>query len=82
MASGRLAVVIVGVELLTTICKAWVSESPLSSVTLAVKWKVPFDFGVPVIAPPPLSVSPPGSAPAETEKEYGGFPPVAATVWE
>src|SRR4029079_6103217 len=38
---GRLAVVIVGVELLTTICKAWVSESPLSSVTLAVKWKVP-----------------------------------------
>jgi hypothetical protein len=64
MALGNVSVVITGLEL-TTICNGCVSVSPAPSSTLTVNWNVPRLVGVPLMVPP-LSESPPGSAPAET----------------
>jgi hypothetical protein len=54
----------------------------LASVAVIVKLNWPAVVGVPEITPVvALSVRPGGSAPLETEKVYGGVPPVAETVW-
>lgn len=54
----------------------------LESVTLTVKFDVPFGpVGVPVIAPALLIVNPGGKLPALVVNVKGANPPVAATVW-
>ena len=54
----------------------------LESVTLTVKFEVPFGpLGVPVIAPAPLSVNPGGKLPVVVENVKGANPPVVAIVW-
>ena len=66
MALGNVSVVITGLEL-TMICNGCVSVSPAPSSTLTVNWNVPRLVGVPLMVPPLLSESPPGSAPADTD---------------
>ena len=65
-----------------------VMERPLvavlvaASVTCTVKLTVPATVGVPVMAPVEDRPSPAGRAPALIENEYGGVPPLAATLCE
>jgi len=61
-------VVIAGLEV-TMICRTCVSVLASSSSTLAVNVDVPRFCGVPLMAPPLLSVSPAGSAPLDTDQE-------------
>lgn len=56
------------------------SDKPAESITFAVKSKDPAAVGDPEIAPAPDSVSPGGSAPAETDQVYGGVPPPVVSV--
>lgn len=62
---------------LMTIWRGCVPDRFAESVALTVKLNVPDAVGVPVIAPLLARVKPAGSAPALTDHEYGGVPPVA-----
>src|SRR3954452_6114884 len=54
-----------------------------ASVTRITNWNDPAVNGVPAMRPTEASnASPAGSAPVATIQEYGGLPPVAATVPE
>ena len=66
--SGNAAVMITGLEL-TVIFRGCVSVSPAPSCTLAVNEDVPLFDGVPLMVPAPLSASPAGSAPPDTDQE-------------
>jgi hypothetical protein len=79
-APGNVAVVITGLEL-TVIDRGFVSVRPIESCALTVKDEVPALAGVPPMTPS-LRVSPDGSAPADTDHEYGDFPPVAVSGCE
>jgi hypothetical protein len=59
-----------------------VSAGLVESTTWTVNVDVPDAVGVPVIAPPELSVRPVGNAPAVTDQVYGNVPPVAANFAE
>ena len=50
-------------------------------VTWTVKVEVPADVGVPLTAPPELSVSPAGRLPEVTDQLYGVVPPEAESDW-
>jgi hypothetical protein len=65
---GNAAVMITGLEL-TVIRRGCVSVSPAPSCTLAVNEDVPLFDGVPLMVPAPLSASPAGSAPPDTDQE-------------
>jgi hypothetical protein len=65
-ALGNVSVVIDGFEL-TVICKGCVSVSPAPSSTFTVNGKVPRPVGLPLMVPPPLSKSPPGSVPPDKD---------------
>src|SRR5690242_17859929 len=49
----------------------------LASVAVTSKLDVPAAVGVPVIAPPAVSVRPVGREPLDTAKVYGPVPPLA-----
>jgi hypothetical protein len=66
---ANVAVVITGLESLSVMLKACVSEAAAASCTLTVNEAVPLICGVPLRAPPLLSTSPAGSAPADTDQE-------------
>ena len=68
---ANVAVVITGLELLSVMLKACVAEAAAAaaSVTLTVNETVPLTCAVPPMAPALLSVSPAGSAPADTDQE-------------
>src|SRR5579883_1669094 len=61
---------------------ALVAVAPLESFTCTVKFAVAGVVGVPEMVPPALSVSPVGSAPAETVHALPPAPPLAASVCE
>ena len=52
------------------------------SVTRTVKLLDPAVPGVPEIVPPAARLNPAGSDPADTDHEYGGDPPEAASACE
>ena len=59
-----------------------VVEPDVPSVTLTVKFDAPAEVGVPEITPPADRFNPAGNDPADTDHEYGGVPPVAASDCE
>ena len=81
MASGRAAgLVNVSPWPIASVNCFWAVTDALS-VSVTVKLKLPEADGVPVIAPVgPSRVKPGGSEPAVTDHEYGGVPPVPASV--
>ena len=54
----------------------------LASLTLPVKVNSPTVVGVPVMAPPLVSVKPGGRAPLASDHMYGAVPPLAVNVAE
>ena len=79
-ASGD-GVVIARVGVMVSV-SAWVVEAEAASLTRTVKLKVPEAVGVPLKAPGPLKVSPPGTVPAMTDHASVPVPPVAVMVFE
>jgi hypothetical protein len=61
---------------------AAVAETDALSVTFTVKLLDPAVPGVPVIVPPADRLNPAGSDPTDTDHEYGGDPPDAASACE
>ena len=60
-----------------------VADAPALSVTFTLIVEAPAFVGVPLNMPAALSVMPVGNVPVETvQLEYGGEPPVAASVCE
>ena len=66
---------------LTRIDRFAVADPEAPSVTFTVKFAVPAVVGVPEIVLP-VSVSPAGSVPPDTDHVYGGVPPVAFNACE
>src|SRR6266700_1254414 len=52
-----------------------------ASVTCTVNVDEPAAVGVPLRLPPPESVRPAGSVPAESAQLYGDLPPAAVSAW-
>ena len=78
--AGRLEVAIVTPET-TLIDKAFVAVADTLSVTLAVKFAVPDEVGMPVIAPVAATRdNPPGRLPERTDHVTGAVPPADAIV--
>src|SRR5688572_30224790 len=84
-ATGRLTVVMTGLDSSTTMEKArvfiWRPMPTPASVTCAIKFETPATVGVPEITPPELKESPGGREPLKITQLSGGCcPPVAASV--
>ena len=82
VASGSEAVVTVRGGGSTTMLRTLVALLPPLSATRTVKLEVPTAVGVPVIAPPALSVRPAGSTPAIRDQVFPPLPPAAESVCE
>src|SRR5262245_51920225 len=80
--AGSDGVVMVSAAAFTLKLSARVADWLALSDTRTVNPKSPAAVGVPVICPPALSASPPGSEPAATDQLYGTVPPDAARVCE
>ncbi len=61
---------------------AAVADCDALSVTLTLKFADPAAVGVPEIVPAVERVNPAGNEPVATDHEYGGEPPLAASVCE
>src|ERR1019366_6450754 len=80
--AGSDDVVIPKADGLTLIYKSAVAEVDALSVTRTVKLLDPGVPGVPDMVPAAARLNPAGNVPLATDHEYGGDPPVAASVWE
>ena len=66
----------------TWIANGFVVLMPRLSVTCTENENGPLFVGVPLMVPPALRISPPGSAPDMRDHAYGGDPPAAASTCE